>query len=1134
MSVKSIAYNIVDALSPAASVFVSANAGAGKTSLLTNRVLSLLLHGAQPSKILCLTFTNAAAAEMVSRVQKELGKWVMADDENLSDALAALLGKIPEKHTMAHARSLFAKVLESPERIRIQTIHGFCQSLLRRFPIEAGISPHFTVMDSRTEQELLQEARLRLFNRAQAEDARLQEALQAIAHRVGEAAFKSLVTEIIQHKRRIRSLFAESHGVEAAIEAVYRVLDVPMGSTRGHIFSAYLPYDDDTLSTLRTIAAKLLTSDKKTDQKTGQGMASWLENFAAGTLADYVSVFVTDTGGKRQKLFTKDALTDPALIEALEQEQDRVWRFSDALKALEIAESTAHVLHFSEALLALYTSLKHYHALMDYDDLILTACGLLLKPDISPWVLFKLDGGIDHILVDEAQDTSPEQWTIISSLTQEFFAGSGRTENDRSLFIVGDEKQSIYSFQGADPVALGKMQNYFAEHIQAADKPLHRIGLHYSFRSTSEVLAVVDAVFSKPSAREGLTFGNETLTHIPTRVGYPGLVELWPLTEPEEGDGVTVSSFTLLARRIAGTIRTWIDDGVMLEAKGRPVGAGDIMILVRSRTVLVDRLVRALKKHNIPVAGHDRMMLSDNLAVQDLMVLGQCILLPEDDLSLAALLKSPIFDISEDQLFTLAHGRVKQSLWERLREYSAQPPFQSAFALLSDVRARADFISPFALYSYVLDTLGARRRFTGRMGEEYNDPMDEFLGQALLYERSHTSSLQGFLHWLNASDSEIKRDMEQAKDCVRIMTVHGAKGLQAPIVILPDTIEIPRQRNTLQWYNADIPLWSTSDNGSHSLCMELRAYDKSVMLAEYRRLLYVALTRAEDRLYVCGATAKETINEQCWYQLVKDGMAGMATTFETAWGEGLRVGVFPNSSPIRGEARRGACWNSAVSIRPHPGPLPNGEGEEFDFLHRAAPPEPVIAQPLVPSRLAIDEPAAASPLTSTKIYQRGTLIHRLLQHLPDIDPDNRNEVVVAIASGFKKSMAESDINACISEALAVMEDPQFTFLFGGESLAEVPVAGCVDVAGKNVAVSGQIDRLCIRGDEVWIVDFKSNRAVPANIPTAYLQQMRLYSLLLQQIYPDKIVRCALVWTSVPKVTVIAESLLDETPISTYI
>jgi ATP-dependent helicase/nuclease subunit A len=1117
-------YDLSHAFDPAASVFVSANAGAGKTSLLTNRVLRLLLHGVPPAKILCLTFTNAAAAEMMERVQRELGKWVMADENALRVALAKLVGDGVTPVLMRRARSLFAHVLEAPEGVRIQTIHGFCQSLLRRFPIEAGISPYFTVMDSRTEQEMLQEAKLRLFSRAQNEDAALQLALSNIAHTISESSFHSLLAEILKNKRRIRSLFASKDGVSVAMDAVWKLLRLPANTTMEGLVDRHFAYDDATLANLRSTIAGLLEGSV-TDCATGNGLAQWLEKQAerhAITQA-YVTVFVTQQNTPRKKIYTAKAALNDAHKEWLAAEQARVLQFNTELKALMVARHSCDLLHVAEALFALYEALKRMRAVMDYDDLILTARDLLKRSNIAPWVLFKLDGGIDHILVDEAQDTGPEQWAIIEALTHEFFAGTGRAEQERSIFIVGDEKQSIYSFQGADPRGLGKMQRHFTDRIREAAKKVHRISLTKSYRSTQEVLRSVDAVFARDEARSGLMFDDSVLAHIPTRLVDAGVVEIWPLIGPSEED--PASPTTRLARMIADTIHQWLKHGLMLEPKGRPVEAGDIMILVRTRTALVDRLVRALKRRGVPVAGHDRMRLDENLAVQDLMALGQCLLLPEDDLTLAALLKSPIFNVDEDTLFELAWARGNTSLWDRLREQADDhPSLAEAFGLLSDLRARADYISPFELYSHVLDTLGARQRFTGRMGEEYHDPIDEFLGQALLYERSHVSSLQGFMHWLQTSESEIKRDMEQAKNSVRIMTVHGSKGLQAPIVILPDTIEKSKLRDNLLWHEWEegaLPFWPMAREDDDPLCAGLREDDRQAMMAEYRRLLYVALTRAEDRLYICGATGKDKIAEDCWYQLVATGLSPLATPFDMPQGEGMRMGTEPayyaDARPAGTAADTGA--------------------HDFAFLARPAPEEPVPSQPLTPSRLAGTEPASASPLAQQNLYQRGTFIHKLLQYLPEIAPEQRMRAAQSIAAAYSKVLPPDMVAESIAEALAVIGHSRFAFLFAAGSLAEVPIAGCVTMRGHKVTVAGQIDRLHIGENEVWIADFKSNRALPEHasaIPVAYLRQMHLYQLLLRKIYPEKTVRCALVWTAAAEITVLDDTQLDEAASGSYI
>ncbi len=1113
--------NLDLAYNPDACVFVAANAGSGKTSLLADRVLSLLLHGVEPAKILCLTFTKAAAAEMSSRILKTLGSWVMADDRELIKQVSKLTGENPPSFLLDRARGLFAKVLEAPQGINIETIHGFSQSLLRRFPLESGISPHFTVMDSRSEQEVLAEARLRLFNYAQKSDSAVGAALESLARDVSESGFHKLMGEIVKNKRKFRKLLQNTNGIPSIIHTLYSRFKLKAGTTKESLLAEYFIYSEEQLLKLRMVADILLQSDKPTDTQTGIRLADWLARPEARLeLSDgYSLYFALEDGSGRKRLFTKSALSGDELIDALLAEQQRVIEFSDRLRALNVIHHTIDVLHVAEALLAEYEAIKRSHAWMDYDDLILTACDLLTRAGMSPWVLFKLDGGIDHILVDEAQDTSPEQWQIIDALTQEFFAGQGAKEIERSLFIVGDEKQSIYSFQGADVKELARMQKYFSESIKAAQKNIHSLALTKSYRSTQAVLQSVDAVFAKQEARLGVTFDDLELNHILTRIGHEGLVELLPVIQPSEDESEdSISPTNKLVRHIADTIKGWIENG---EAR-----AGEIMILLRSRTNFADKLVHALKRRGVAVAGSDRMQLNDNLAVQDLIALGQVLLLPDDNLTLAACLKSPIFNLNEDDLFELAYGREKRTLWQRLGQL---PQFVEIYELLTDLRAKADFTPPFELYSYLLNERGARAKFIGRMGEECADPIDEFMQQTLLYERAHPPSLQGFIHWLSGSNSEIKRDMEQARDAVRIMTVHGAKGLQSKIVILPDTVGIPMEQDSLLWLN-EIPIRGISSRQDDVICRNLRANRQQEILSEYRRLLYVALTRAEDRLYICGATGKKNINEQSWYHHIKTGIEGIATPFETPFGEGLRVGCHSSSPPPCGDLGQHGK-NTGFGSR---SPIESGM---TDFLHVPPPSEPSPSKPLTPSRLSGELPAVASPLAGKNIYAAGKFIHLLLQYLPSQSSEKRHESAKIIARKFTTQLSAEIIEKAISDALVVIDNPEFSFLFGKDSLAEVPITGNLGIDGNNITVSGQIDRLYMGSDEVWIVDFKSNQLPPLSqqdIPTAYIRQLGLYRLLLQKITPEKQVKCALLWTATAKLDVLPDALLDECKMSFYI
>lgn len=1091
---------------PQSSIFVSANAGSGKTSLLTKRVLSLLLAGVPPAKILCLTFTKAAAAEMEQRILAELGKWVMAGEHDLHTALEKLLERKPNEKLLLRARSLFATVLEAPEGVRIQTIHGFCQSLLKRFPLEAGINPYFTVMDGRTEQEMLKDARLALFNAA---SGKLREAIGALAQLLSSGDFDDLLSDIVQNKFAFHSLFMQPGGFDAAIDILRTQLQVAHDETLETLTQKYFRYDEATQNALLHIAEILAQGQGASDQETSTGIREWFSTDKR-SVANYCSIYMTKKNTPRTVLFTKKTLKDSEQINLLVREQERAERFSAAHRSLKLAERTEHVFSVAQALLSIYDENKNRHARMDYDDLILTARDLLKRPGNAAWVLYKLDGGIDHVLVDEAQDTSPEQWEIVAALTEDFFAGESKESQDRSLFIVGDEKQSIFSFQGAEVRLLAHMREYFQSRIEAAGKTAHTLALTRSFRSVPQVLQAVDAVFS--------------LTHTAHREQHNGLVELWPLVLTS-GDGVS------LPRLLADTIHGWLKKGLWLEGKNRYATAGDIMVLVRTRTTLVDQLTRALKRRGVPVAGIDRMVLSKNLAIQDLMALGDFLLLPEDDLTLAALLKSPIGNMSEEDLFALSAPRGGKSLWDMLQASA----HTKIIALLHDLRAKTDFLAPFELYTNALSTLKLRNHFIGRMGEEYNDAIDEFLSQALIYQRESAPSLQGFLHWLRSSDSVIKRDMEQAKDAVRIMTVHGAKGLQAPIVILPDTITQPVLKEKLLWHEENgfaLPVWAASSANDDSFSASLREAGKVRMHDEYRRLLYVAMTRAEDHLYIFGARGKDEPNENCWYHLIQRALQPIVTSYETPAGEGLRL----SSSPHRGEVRvlrslgeggrRGAHTGDGKSLPPEqasplPNPPPVGEGT-FSFLTAPPPPEENPPRPLAPSKLG-DEPPAATP-ANPAIFARGLLIHTLLQYLPDIAKENREQVARACALPYQ--MEESERNNCIEEALALIENPQFADIFSSNAIAEAPLSGTVTVKGEPFVVSGQIDRLVISEKTITIVDYKTNQLPPATPPLAYRKQMGLYRLLLKEIFPGREIKAALLWTAIPRMDVLDEVALE--------
>jgi len=1127
------------AADPEASVWVAASAGTGKTKVLTDRVLTLLLAGTAPHRILCLTFTKAAAAEMSNRIAARLAEWAIASDSELAKDLGTLLGVIPGEELMVVARRLFARVLDVPGGMHIETIHAFCQSLLRRFPLEAELAPHFQVMDDRDAGELLEEAKEEVLIRARgAADTQLAAALAEVTGRVHETAFPDLMGELAAERGRLKRLLEREGGVMGVIRAVRARVGLEEGYTPETIIARACDESAFDADGCRH-AMRALLAGSKTDAERGQVMERWLADPAgrAAGFMTYQLAFLTATDGTiRKTLCTKKLAEMPGVLSALEAEAERVLRIMDRLKSATIAHTTASLLILGEALLASYERRKQARALMDYDDLILAARDLLAKPGVAPWVLFKLDGGIDHVLIDEAQDTNPDQWAVVAALTEEFFAGLGVRERLRTVFAVGDVKQSIYSFQRADPKAFEAMRRRFAEHVPTADRKWAEIPLNLSFRSTRAVLDAVNAVFAPGQpARDGVAGPEEDITHLAFRSHQAGMVEIWPPIEPRAADEVPPwkppierisgdSPRTRLARLVARRIHAMVGHQP-LASQGRPVRAGDVMVLLRRRGSFVEDLVRELKALEVPVAGADRMVLAEQMAVMDLMALGNFLVLPDDDLTLATVLKSPLVGLTEDELFRLAWNRGEARLWDTLRRrMGEEASFARAYEFLSDLLGKADRLTPHALYAHVLGPLRGKERLVARLGIEAEDPLDEFMALTLAFEQGRAPSLQGFLHWLDSSAVEIKRDLEQGgRDAVRIMTVHGSKGLQAPIVFLPDTLQMPTQGSRLLWLENDLLLWPPRAEMNDEVAQAGRDAQKLAREREYRRLLYVAMTRAEDQLIVCGWQTKKAPPQGCWYNLMRDALAPqaeevedpfLAAQGETADGRILRLTCPQEAEPDRKSA--------AQAARPPSAPLPS-------WVHIPPEPEPAPPKPLAPSRPDGEEPAARSPLAGAdgRRFARGKLIHKLLQSLPDLPADKRAAAAVRFLAKAGPEFDAAERIAIANEASAILDTPAFAPLFAPGSRAEVPIVGLI---GEARAISGQVDRLVVTDTDVLVVDYKTNRRPPsdaADIPDIYIRQMAAYRLALACVYPSHRVRCALVWTDGPILMEIPAARLDD-------
>jgi ATP-dependent helicase/nuclease subunit A len=1119
------------ALDPSASVWVSASAGTGKTKVLTDRLLTLMLAGSEPSRILCLTFTRAAAAEMANRVNQRLASWTTMDRGMLAQELANLTGRHPGEEEIAHARQLFARVLDTPGGAKIQTIHAFCQSLLGRFPLEAEVPPEFTVLDERSAAEALSDAAAGMIADARAgRRPALATALGIVARYLVEERFAELMGALARERGKLDAALAA--GEAALLARLAAAIDVPAGATVDDLAAAFCAAGD--LAALRAACATL-ADGSKTDRQRGGAVSTWCENPAGreAMIPEYLAAFLTQQGDIRKQLFTKEVAKKSAIDLAciLGTEAERAKRFLEQKNGVVLLEATGAIVRLGEALIAAYQARKRLHAQLDYDDLVLKALDLLRRDGIAPWVLFKLDGGLDHILIDEAQDTNPEQWQIVAILAAEFFAGEDPLGRVRTVFAVGDAKQSIYSFQRADPRAFVEMRAHFEARVTEAQRHWRIVPLDISFRAAEPLLRAVDAAFANATAADGVALDGAAIRHIAARVGQAGRVELWPpcpaSAEVEEDDDTgrrVVESRTRLARAIAATIDGWLKTGERLVARERPVRAGDIMVLVRRRNEFVGDLLRALKERNVPVAGADRMKLAEQLAVQDLIALGQFLLLPEDDLTLAAVLKGPLFGISEEQLFALAYDRGDQHLWTRLQRRAGDDLLLAgAVAMLRELLRRADFAPPYELYADILGARGGRRAMLERLGPDAEDPIEEFLALALSYEREHVPSLQGFLHWLVAGEIEVKRDFaERQRDEVRIMTVHGAKGLEAPIVFLPDTMQLPDPQIAMLWTEEEaLPLWRPRKEFATGRYAAERQRLRRRELQEYRRLLYVALTRAQDRLYVCGWETRDAKGGETWHTLCRAGWRELATPFafdaakligeRDGWsGEGLRLESPQTAPPVYDTVAAAAPTLSAVPA----------------WLDRPPPDEPDPPKPLLPSQPSGAEPAPISPLADggRDRFKRGLLVHRLLQTLPELPRDEHDSAARRFLALPVHALDPTEQDEIRRETLMVIEAPEFAPLWGADAQAEVPVVGLIG----GHALSGQIDRLVATEREILIVDYKTVRPPPdrdADVAPLYLQQLAIYRAALERIYPGRPIACAILWTAGPRLMPISPDLL---------
>jgi ATP-dependent helicase/nuclease subunit A len=1152
----------LEASNPIYSSWVSASAGSGKTRVLINRITRLLLTGVKPSQILCITYTKAGASEIKKRINEKLMEWAILseNDPKLHEDLQKLTQTTPSIKTIAKAKTLFTEILDDAEGLKIMTIHSFCQNIIKKFPIEAGIFPNFEVVEDEPAKEILIETRDELLS-SKTHSPQVSEAIKTLAIKLNEDDFTKALSEFLDKRDKFLYLLEyKFQNLQNFIDDVYKTCGATKSNNQNTNLENFVKDESFDKSGIETLAQILSLGTGITDIKNAKVLSTWLKNTNTRKKTfnisnGYKSIFITGKNEAKQvgSVITKKLLeTNPDLENIILSEQERILAFLEKQNSLEIAKLTEATLIVGNEILNIYARKKSEKGLLDYNDLIIKTNKLLSDENSATrdWILYKLDSNIDHILIDEAQDTSRYQWKMVDALKSEFFSGEGQKEGiNRTIFVVGDEKQSIFSFQGAEPEIFNQQYKLYNNEAKNAGKIFKKVPLHYSFRSTPAILNFVDKVFSNESERKAINFSDEEIKHEAIRNSLIGHIELWPVIRNSEEKKAKTNAWEIdfeqektikneekLAKVIAYKIKEWIENKRLIatqNGKEKQVKFGDIMILAHRRNNLKP-IVKALQKAEIPVSGMDKISLNKEIAIWDLIALTKFISLPEDNLNLANILKSPLLGLTENDIFELCKNKnaninKDETLWKILSE---NEKYSETYKYLNALINKAKTQTPYELFYEILNTKNGRIKFAKRFGHHINETLDDFLSILLDYQEKQILTFEEVINLLEKSDQELKRDVKQKTNEVKLGTVHSSKGLEFPIVILADTCHGTKQifpgKNKLI-YNKNSILW----NGSgliHQNIKNAKEEDKQQLYNEYLRLLYVATTRAENELYICGHENKKSSEQtphSSWYALMHKAMEKITgennpqiKKIEFDFSEilneehknnGFIFGKEYSYSANQKIEQSSSSTHSEGGVRDE-GKTSNTNFEHLKNLFETIPPKELEDRVLHPSEFEKYKKGDKTPTFVSKNILRGTIIHKLLEILPETKLENREGIIEYYTKNFTNEFSTKEIESIKTKISEILKQESFKEFFSQNSKSEVPIIGKIN----GQVVSGQIDRLIISDNEIIIIDYKTSDFVPKShteTPENYIKQIKLYKELIKKIYSDRIVKAFLLWTS---------------------
>lgn len=1077
---------------PKNSAWVFASAGSGKTKILTDRVLRLLLEDVSPNKILCLTFTKVAAAEMQNRINVELAKWILCDDAELEKKLSELSGKFPTKNELEKARTLFIKILDEESKIKVQTIHSFCQTLIKIFPFESKVKPNFEVLESNQEKLLLKQAQKEVLKKAQGNEF-LQNLIAEINSKLHDESLSDLISELLRKKESLTILKENFFGIENVVSEIFKKFSVSKNENSSEIIAEFLEKLDQ--QKVLYLASTLEGSGSSKNEDVAIAIKDFLKNPNPENFLNYKFAFFTKDDEPR-KIYGK-AAANHEFLDIMAAQRDLISVFCDKLNSLKIAKNTTLLLHFIDQILENYSQLKKQNSFLDYNDLIIETNKLLANPDFSEWVKMKMDGTFDHILIDESQDTNHQQWNIIKALSEDFFSGLSSSSKSRSIFIVGDEKQSIYSFQGAEPNISSEIFSYFEEKLGSQ---LKKIELNNSFRSTQKILQAVDLVFENPERKKAISKVSHFKEHKAIREGA-GIVEIWPQIrsekkEKEEKNYEWQINFAakddekeqeILAQIIASKIKNWVENRRPLENRSRPVEYGDFMILLRNRTNgFAENLGKFFHQFNIPFSSISKVKFSDSLLIQDLLAAAKFALLQDDDLNLACLLKSPIFEISEEDLLEicLEKNQRKTTIYKALKHLEKFAELKSDLDLLI---SKSQKLNCFEFFYFLLYEQNNQKNIISRFGYEALEIVSKFTLSVFDFCQNSSPSLQKFLEFIEKIDPEISL-VEEENNRVKITTIHSAKGLQAPIVIIPDCCynfnQLLGSREEISWVDFaqedKFPIWCSKKSDENEILKKHRKAKLLEAKEEYLRLLYVAMTRAEDELYIGGFG--NASDPESWYEVVRSSLPNAVIVLE----EEFRKESFVSDQILK------QVQDDELRVQDDELRVRDDKCSTISQRH-----------PELVSGSIKQNTQAQSQINPAQI--KGRLIHKILE----IFGKNFSEEKKWLAEITKKIIAkesflnESEKKEVEDLAANFLNSKQFEEIFCGKIRCEVEI-----VADQTL---GRIDLLVEKENEVLIIDYKSDEALPNIAPQQYVNQLKNYEKLVRKIYPNKKISCAILW-----------------------